>query len=164
MPAADIAKMIEAEDLARAKDLTQSILQNWDFITWDELLADDVVFSMRMATVGIDRVGDFEAIGGNLRVVGRDDVRRLLKTIYSDIKRDLRVTTEFLSGYDVVLLGKMALPFFKKGLSAKTWPVAIYMSFDDDGKIRVMTISVIDLKPLADAIRIAAETGVMKAA
>ena len=163
MSAADIAKMIEAEDLARAKDLTQSILQNWDFITWDELLADDVVLSMRMATVGIDRVGDFEAIGGNLRVVGRDDVRRLLKTIYSDIKRDLRVTTEFVSGYDVVLLGKIALPFFKD-LSAKTWPVAIYMSFDDDGKIRVMTISIIDLKPLADAIRTAAQTGVMKAA
>ena len=30
MSTTDIARRFEAEDLARAKDLTESILQNWD--------------------------------------------------------------------------------------------------------------------------------------
>jgi hypothetical protein len=38
------------------------------------------------------------------------------------------------------------------------------MAFNSDGAIRVMTIAVIDLQPLIDGIRSAAQTGVVKAA
>ena len=159
MSTTDIARQLEAEDLARAKELTQSILQNWDWITWNELLADDVVLSLKMGSAGIASMGELNAAGGNLRVEGREDAKRVLKSIYADIKRGFCVTTEILSGYDVALLGNMAF-----GLPTKSWPMAIYMGFNDDGKIRVMTIAAVDLQPLIDAIRSAARTGVLKAA
>ena len=34
---------MESDDLARAKDVVQTILQDWDFMSWNVLLADDVV-------------------------------------------------------------------------------------------------------------------------
>jgi len=159
MAAIDFARQLEAEDLARAKDLTQSILDNWDFITWNELLADDIVLSLRLESIGVECVGDLSIAGGNLRVVGREDAKRVLKSIYADVKRDLRVTTEFLSGYHVALLGSMALGGF-----GKSWPIVIYMGFNDDGKISLMTIAVVDLQPLIDAILSAAKAGTLKAA
>jgi len=159
MSTMDIAQQIEAENLARARELTQSILQNWDFITWNELLADDVVLSLRMASVGIDRISDLNAAHGNLQVSGREDVKRVLKSIYGDIKRGLCVTSEILSGYDVVLLGGLAL-----GVPAKSWPIVIYMGFNYDGKISAMTIAAVDLQPLTDAIRSSAQTGTVKTA
>lgn len=159
MSTTDIARQLEAEDLARARELTQSILQNWDFITWNELLADDVVLSLRMASVGIDRIGDLDAAGGNLQVSGREDAKRVLKSIYGDIKRGLCVTSEILSGYDVALLGNFAL-----GVPVKSWPLVIYMGFNDDGEISTMTIAAVDLQPLTDAIRSAAQAGTLKAA
>ena len=126
MSTTDIVRQIEAENLARAKELTQSILENWDFATWNELLADDVVLNLRIASAGIDRIGDLNAAGGNLQIAGREDAKRVLKSIYGDIKRGLCVTTEIVSGYDVVLLGNMAL-----GVPAKSWPIVIYMKFND---------------------------------
>ena len=159
MSTMDIARQLEAEDLTRAKDLTRNILENWNIFTWNELLADDVVFSLRLELVGVDRIGDLNVANGYLRAVGREDAKRILKSIYSDIKRDLRVTTEFLSGYDVALLGNMAL-----GLSAKSWPIVIYMGFNDDGKINVMTIAVVDLQSLTHAFLSAAKAGTLKVA
>ena len=155
----DIARQLEAEDLTRAKDLTRNILENWNFSTWNELLADDVVLFLHLELVGVDRIGDLNVAGGNVRVVGREDAKRVLKCIYSDIKRDLRVTTEFLSGYDVVLLGNMALGGF-----GKSWPIVIYMGFNDDRKICVMTIAVVDLQSLTHAFLSAAKVGTLKAA
>ena len=159
MSTMDIAGLLETDILARAKDLTQNILQNWNFMMWNELLADDVVLSLRLESVGVDCIGDLNVAGGNLQVVGREDAKRVLKKIYADIKRDLRVTTEFLSGYEVALLGNMAL-----GVFGKSWPIVIYMGFDSDGKIRVMTIAVVDLQPLTGAILSAAKAGILKAA
>jgi hypothetical protein len=159
MSTTDIARRFEAEDLARAKDLTESILQNWNFVTWNELLADDVVLSLRMSALGVDHIGDLKVTGGNLRVSGRKDAEQALKSIYGDIKRGLRVTSEFLSGYDVVLLGNMML-----NLPGKSWPMVIYMGFNYDGEIKSITIAAVDLQPLTDAIRKAAQTGTLKAA
>ncbi len=158
MSTADIARQLEAEDLARAKELTESILQNWDFITWNELLADDIVLSLRMASVGIDRVGDLNTADGNLRVSGREDAKRVLRSIYGDIKRGLSVTSEILSGYDVALLGNFAL-----GVPAKSWPIVIYMRFNYEGEVSAMTVAAVDLQPLIDAIRTAAQAGAFNA-
>ena len=151
---------LEAEDLARAKDMTQSILQDWNLITWNELLADDVTLTLRMGSIGVDKVGDVAAVGGNLEVEGRDDAKRVLKSIYGVIKTGLYVTTEIVSGYDVALLGNMALPSTKEGAPGKSFPIVIYMKFNSDGEISDMTISVVDLQPLTEAIRSAAQTGV----
>jgi len=150
MPTSDVARQIEAIELARAKDMAQHVLENWDWMTWNELLTDDVVLSLRLASVGISQIGDLHLAGGNLHVDGREDVKRVLKSIYGDIKRGLTVTTEIMSGYDVALLGNMLL-------GAKSWPMVIYMEFDKDTKIKVITIAAVDLQPLADSIRSAAQ-------
>jgi hypothetical protein len=151
----------EAEDLARGREMIQNILQDWDFIPWDELLAYDVVLSVRMAPIGIDAL---RAVDGNLQVVGREDAKRVLGNIYGDIKSGLSVTAEFLSGYDVALLGNLTLPSTKEGVCGKASPIVIYMEFTSEGEIQAMTIAVIDLQPLADEIRNAAQTGTLKAA
>lgn len=164
MSTTDIGRRFEAEDLARARNMTQQILKDWDVTTWNDLLADDVVLSVRMGSIDIDRVGDLAAVGGNMEVSGREDAKRLLESIYGDIKRGLCVTSEILSGYDVVLLGNLALEATEEGALSQSWPISIYMEFDAYGRITTMTIAAIDLQPLTDAIRSAAQTATLNAA
>jgi hypothetical protein len=164
MSTPDTARRLEAEDLARAKSMTQSILGDWDLFTWNDLLASDVVLSLRLGSIGIDRIGDRAAVAGNLQVEGRDDVKPVLKSIYDDIIRGLCVTTELLSGYDAVLLGTLTLESTKEAALSESWPVLIYMEFNSHGSISLMTIAVVDLQPLTNAILSAAQTGALKAA
>jgi hypothetical protein len=151
----------ESEDLSLAKDMVKNILRDWDWISWNELLAFDVVLSLRMAPVGGD---DLQTVDGVLRVVGREDAERLLRRIYPNIKSGLCIITEILSGYDAVLLGNITPPSTKEGEFEKASPIVIYMDFNSEGEIDVMTIAAIDLQPLADQIRCAAVSGTSKAA
>jgi hypothetical protein len=150
-----------SEDLALAKNMVKSILGDWDWISWNELLAFDVVLSLRMTQVGGE---DLQTVDGVLRVVGREEAERLLKRIYPSIKSGLCIITEILSGYDAVLLGNITLPSTKEGESEKASPIVIYMDFNSEGEIHVMTIAAIDLQPLADQIRCAALSGTSTAA
>ena len=151
----------ESEDLALAKDMVKNILRDWDWISWNELLAFDVVLSLRMGPV---MGNDLQTVDGVLRVVGREDAERLLRRVYPNIKSGLCVITEILSGYDAVLLGNITPPSTKEGESDKALPIVIYMDFNSEGEIRVMTIAAIDLRPIADQIRRAALSGTLKAA
>jgi hypothetical protein len=100
---------------------------------------------------------------GVLRVEGREGAERLLRRIYPSIKSGLCIITEILSGYDAILLGNITPPSTKEGESEKASPVIIYMDFNSEGEIRIMTIAAIDLQPLADQIRCAALNGALKA-
>ena len=160
----NIAQRLEAEDLARAKCLTQDILDKWDFMTWHRLLADDVVLSLRLESIGIDGLGDMSAAGGNLQVEGLDSTKRVLKSIYDDIKSGILVTTEILSGYGVALLGDLTLESTTEGAAVNSWPIVIYMKFNSQQKICVMTIATVDLQPLSDAVLSAAKIGALRAA
>jgi len=164
MSTADTERQLNAQHLARAKTMIQHILRDWDLITWNDLLANDVVLCIRMGSIDFDKVGDFAAIGGNAQVCGRDDAKRILKGIYGDIKRGLCVTSEIVSGFDVALLGNFALESTKEDADPESWPIVIYMKFNANGKIIAMTIALIDLQPLADVIRSSAQTGTLKAA
>lgn len=163
MATTETAQRVEAEDLARARDMTQSILQDWDLITWNELLAADVILTLRMGMIGADGFGDVAAAGGNLEVEGREDAKRVLKGIYGFIKSGLYVTTEIVSGYEVALVGNMGLASTTEGALGRSFPIVIYMKFNYDGEISDMTISVVDLQPLTEAIRSAAQTGTVAA-
>jgi hypothetical protein len=158
MTAMDVTRQLEAEDLAHAKDMVQLILREWNLMTWNELLADDVVLSLRLGAVGINQAGGFDAVGGNLRVKGRADAKRVLQSIYSDLRSGLSVTTEIVSGYDVALLGNWAVRSTKENTEASSLPIVLYMAFDPEGKIEKMTIAAVDLHPLAEAIRAAAQS------
>ena len=71
----------------------------------------------------------------------------------------LSVTTEVVSGYDVALLGNLALRSTRGNADASLLPIVLYMAFDDEGKIGTMTIAAVDLRPLTDAIRTAVQGG-----
>jgi len=158
MTAMDVTRQLEAEDLAHAKDMVQLILRDWDWMTWNELLGDDVVLSLRLGAVGINQAGGFDAVGGNLQVKGRADAKLVLQSIYSDLRSGLSVTTEIVSGYDVALLGNWAVRSTKENTEALSLPIVLYMAFDPEGKIEKMTIAAVDLHPLAEAIRTAAQS------
>lgn len=162
MSAFDSNRRLESENLAQARIMTQHILRDWNFLKWDDLLADDVTLLVKLRSINISLVGNLAAVGGNFQVTGREDAKRVLKSIYDDIKRGLSVTTEIVSGYDVALLGTLTLESTREGAVSDSWPVVIYMKFDPYGMINLMIIASVDLQPLTDAIRSAVQTGAFK--
>lgn len=164
MTTMDVARQMEAEDLARAREKVQMILRDWDLLSWNTLLADDVVLSISLGKADVDRGGDFGTLGGHVRVTGREDAKNVLKSIYDDLRSGLSVTAEVITGYDVALLGNLALRSTKENTDAASLPIVLYMAFDDEGKIEKMTIAAVDLDPLIEAIRAAVKSGVTAAA
>ena len=159
MTTMDITRQTEAEGLARARELVQMILRDWDWMTWNELLADDIVLSLKLGSVGNSRLGDFGAVDGELQIVGVEDAKRALMSIYSELKNGFSITTEIVGGYDVALLGNFVVRATKEDSEASSSPIVLYMAFNSEGEIEKMTIAAIDLNPLAKAIRTAAQSG-----
>jgi hypothetical protein len=62
---------MESDDLAHAKDVVQMILQDWDFMSRNVLLADDVVLSLKLGAVE-----DLGGVSGDLQVSGREEAKR----------------------------------------------------------------------------------------
>jgi hypothetical protein len=145
---------MESDDLARAKDVVQTILQDWDFMSWNVLLADDVVLSLKLGAVE-----DLGGVSGSLQVSGREEAKRVLKSIYRDLKSRTSVTTQVVSGYDVALLGNLVIPTTKENEDDRSLPLALYMAFNPEGEIDKLTIATVDLQRLTEAVRIAARTG-----
>jgi hypothetical protein len=96
-------------------------------------------------------------VAGNLQVRGREEAKRVLKSIYDDLRSGLSVTTEIVSGHDAALLGNLALSSTQENTEASSLPIVLYMAFNDEGQIEKMTIASLDLHPLADAILAAAK-------
>ena len=48
MSTINVERQPKAEDLARRKRMTEAVLEGWDQLTWNELLADDIVLSLRL--------------------------------------------------------------------------------------------------------------------
>ncbi len=160
MSTIDVARQLKAEGLAHAKRMIETTLEGWDLLTWNELLADDVVLSLRLGMLDISRFGDLRGTGGNLELVGQKQAKDVLTNIYADLRKDLSVTTEVVSGYDAILLGNLAI--LKTNNDVESLPVGIYMVFNSQAKIQKMTIAVVDLQALTDAIREAAQTGAVR--
>jgi hypothetical protein len=158
MSTAEVERRLNAASLTHAKRMIETILEGWDLLTWNELLADDIVLSVRLGTVGMNPSSDLHGLHADLRVTGQQEAKRVLKSTYDEFRKGLFVTTEVISGYDAVLLGNLSVQ--KPGLHIESVHVGIYMAFNSKGKIRKMTIADVDLQPLTDAIRNAAEGGV----
>jgi len=161
MATTDLDRHLEAEELARGKQMIETTLEGWDLLTWNELLADDVVLSLKLGTLEISRIGDIRAVGGNLEVFGKQQAKEVLQKIYADLRNGLSVTTEVVSGYDAILLGNLAVGTRDSGI--ESLPIGIFMAFDSRGRIHEMTIAAVDLRALADAIRSAARAGIANA-
>jgi hypothetical protein len=115
-----------------------------------------------LGAVGSDRVGGLGGVGGNVQVSGCEDAERVLKSIYSDLKNRTSVTTEVVSGYDVALLANLVVPTTKENEDDSSLPIALYLAFDPEGGIEKLTIAAVDLHPLTEAIRSAAQSGVLQ--
>lgn len=157
MSTAEDERRLNAASLTHAKRTIETILEGWDLLTWNELLADDVVLSVRLGTLDINRTGDLHGLRADLQVTGQQEAKRVLKSIYGDLRKGLFVTTEIVSGYDAILLGNLSVQ--KPDVHIESVPVGIYMAFNLKGKIRKMTIADVNLQPMIDAIRNAAEVG-----
>jgi hypothetical protein len=146
---------MEAEAIADAREMVQMILRDWDRLTWDTLLADDVNLSFKLRAV--HATGGFGAIGRDLHAAGRDHAKRALKEVYSDLREGLLVTTEIVSGYDAILLGNFSRPSGNEITGDLSFPIVLHMEFGDEGKIKTMTIAAADLHSLIDSVRKAAQ-------
>jgi hypothetical protein len=150
-------RQVEAEGLARVRETVQTVLRDWNWMSWTELLADDVVLSLSLDTLSINQIGGSDSVSGTLQVTGMDEAKRVLKKFYGDIKRGLAVTTELVSGNDALLLGNLALGGSAENLAVSSVPLAIYMAFSDEGRVEKLTIAAVDLQSMMDAIRDAIE-------
>jgi len=155
----DVGRQLKAEGLAHAKRMVETTLEGWDLLSWNELLADDVVLSLKLEALDINRIGDLRGASGDIEVTGKSQAREVMKSIYGDLRKDLSITTEVVSGYDVILLGNLAV--HKTNEDTDSLPVGIYMVFNSQAKIQKLTIAAVDLQRLTDAIRAAAQAGVV---
>jgi hypothetical protein len=156
MSTEDIQRQNEADRLAQARTMVKRLVHDWDWMTWNEILADDVVLTLKLTSVGLTSIEEVAAIEGGVEISGRDEARKALKAIYGDLKNGASVTTEIVSGYDFALFGALRV---NEAFEVKSYPIATFIEFSPGGLIQQMTIATIDLHPLLESIRGAAQTG-----
>jgi hypothetical protein len=139
-------RQLEAEDLARTKWMTGTGLPSCNPQSWIELLADDVVLSLRLGAVDTSQVRERQGYSGVFRVAGK------IKSISDGLKKDLSITTEIISGSHIILLGKFSLRKPQSG--AKYMPVVVNMALNPGKKIQDMAIAIVDMQTLATAMGI----------
>jgi hypothetical protein len=140
-----------AEKLAQGKKMVQGILNHWDYKTWNQVLADDVNVNFKLGTVGVNSTGLPAAIGADLQVSGRDGAKKLLKQVYGDLKKNVKITGEVAFGYDVILLGELNVTGAND--KAESLPIACHMHFNPKGKIDKLVVASVDTRPLLEAIQ-----------
>lgn len=151
MSAMNIERKLETQDRAQAKQTIETILEGWDHLTWNELLADDIVLSFRSGKVGIRRLAELRGYGSAFQVTGQKEVKHVLTSICGDLRKCLSITTEFISGYHVILLGKLVVQ--RMIGHRESLPVVIYIDVDLEHKIQKMTIADVGLPTRADSVR-----------
>lgn len=136
-----------AQELAQARKMVEQVLNNWDFETWDQVLAPDVQVDLKIGTVGADASGQPTPIGTDLQAKGRDDAKKVLKQIYGDLKKNVNVTGQVAYGYEVMMFGDLNVKN-PQGTPASL-PIACYMHFNPQGQIDKLTVATVDTRPLA---------------
>ena len=138
MTTVDQSGRVEERDLAYLRAKVQKVLRAWDSRTPNQLLAANIVLSISLGAPGKSLIGSLP-FGNKVQVTGREEAKRVLGDIYADLRSGLSVTTELVSGYDVLLLGELILP--SPDEDRLSMPIVVYMVFDDDGKVEKMTIA-----------------------
>ena len=134
----DAERQLEANDLARTKWLIGTGLASCNLQNWNERLADDVVFSLRLSAVDVASTGNPLSYSGVFRAVGKKQSRHVLKGISSGLSKDLSITTEVISGFHLILFGKLAP---RTQIGTRHMPVVIHMALNSQRKIQEMVIA-----------------------
>jgi hypothetical protein len=143
MSANNIERQPETKDRAQAKQMIKTILKGWDHLTWNELLADDIILSFRSGKVDISRLAELPGYGNVFQATGQKEVKHVLASMYGDLRKDLSVTTDFISGYHVILLGKLIVHRMIGHI--ESFPLVIYLELNLERKIKRMTIAIVSL-------------------
>ena len=157
MATIDARREIETENQVRARDMVSFLLRDWDFMGWSNLLAQDVVLSLKLGAIGLNEIAGFEIVLGELQVIGAANAMRVLDSFYDEMRRNLTFTAKLISGYDVVMAGNLVIRSTKQNGTDRSYPISIYMRFNSEGRIENMTIAQVDLHPMAGAIWSAAQ-------
>ncbi|SHL68221.1 hypothetical protein [Bradyrhizobium lablabi] len=67
MATKDVEQELETEDLTQTKRMVEAILAGWELLTWNELLAEDIVLSLRLGTLDISRLSELRGCGGDFK-------------------------------------------------------------------------------------------------
>jgi hypothetical protein len=148
----DLARIDHIEGLARR--VARLFTGDWDRAKWNELLADDVVLSIRPGT---------KCITQNCNVThafGCENALRVLETVHGEIRNGLSVNTKLVNGSDIVLLGNLARQSMVENTADAAIPIVVHLAFDKAKKLKKMTLAAINLNPLAEAIFAAVRNGV----
>jgi hypothetical protein len=148
-PATQPSDTRSAEQLAQSRDMVQRVLNNWDFLTWDQVLAKDVQVELKLGTLTVASDNTPAAIGTDLQVSGRDDAKKALKQIYGDLKKNVKIVGQVAYGNEVILIGDLNVT--DKSGKPEALPIACYMRFNPQGKIEQLTLASIDTRPLIEA-------------
>jgi hypothetical protein len=148
MSANNTERQPETKDRAHAKQMIKTILKGWDHLTWNELLADDIILSFRSGKVDISRLAELRDYGSVFQATGQKEVKHVLARMYGDLRKDLSVTTDFISGYHVILLGKLIVHRMIGHI--ESLPIVIYMDLNLERKIQRMTIAIVNLPSRGD--------------
>jgi hypothetical protein len=135
--------------------MVQRVLSKWDFKTWNQLLAEDVVLTLRLGAVAADD-GGVSAVGTKIEVTGRDDAKESLREVYGDLKRDVSITGKLVAGNEAIFFGELNVTV--QANNHQSLPIAAYLQFNPKGKIQRLTIGMVDLRPLFQGVREAAPT------
>jgi hypothetical protein len=143
MSANNVERQPETKDRAQVKQMIKTILKGWDHLTWNELLADDVILSFRSAKVDVSQLAALRGYSSVFQATGQKEVTHVLASMYGDLRKDMSVTTDFISGYHVILLGHL---FVHRMIGhIESFPMVIYMDLNLERKIQRMTIAVVSL-------------------
>ena len=134
-----------AEHKAEARAMVQEVLNNWEWRSWNQLLADDVVLTLKLGSVGLR-----SAVGVSETYTGRDEAKTALRRIYGELEKTVSIWGELADGLQVVLLADLNVA--GEGETPQELPLVVHMQFNESGKIERMTLASIDLRPLAAAL------------
>ena len=134
-----------AEQKAQARAMVQEVLNTWEWRTWNQLLAEDVVLELKMGSIGPEG-----AVGVTGTYNGRDEAKAALREIYGDLKKNVSIWGELADGLEVALLADLNVA--GEGETPQELPLVVHMIFNESGKIEAMTLASIDLGPLKAAL------------
>jgi hypothetical protein len=69
-------------------------------------------------------------------------------------KKNVSITGQLVAGYEAILFGELNVTIQSSG--SQSLPIAAYLQFNDQGKVKKLTIGMTDLRPLLRGVREAA--------
>lgn len=156
---------------SEALQKVRQVVDNWDAQAWDEVLAEDVSLSLRIADMVQSPDGGSSLVSIRTEVRGRDKVKQALQKLYEGYHKQITIKSELLGQNQAVLMGDVKVGEGRErfrerqdgqapqgreqqpreGQEAQkqkddSVPFIMHMHFNQEGKIDRLNIASFDLK------------------